>query len=262
MRIFSFILLALWVLADQALKLYTLNTFEFQQPAETVIPGVLALTYTLNKGAAWSLFWGQLGFLTVLRFTVAVMITLYLFRKSVTGWPRIAFAMIAAGAFGNAIDGLHREGVVDMLILWPLTTVYRAIAGTDFPIFNVADIGVVGGALLLVLLSFIAPKQVEPEARTVGQVQGEDEVAFYPPRATALGEADVNEAGFNQTDLDQINLDETPFDPTADVKVYPDPRLSNPDLPEPGLPSTQVPNSDAPSTQADPKPTINLPSKE
>lgn len=182
MRVFSFVLLVLFVAADQALKLYTVLNLEFQGETVTVIPGLLAFYYTLNKGAAWSLFWGQLGFLTALRFTVAVLITLYLLRRSVTGWTRIAFTLIAAGAFGNAIDGFFRPGVVDMLILWPLTTVYRAIAGSPFPIFNLADVGVVGGALLMIVLSFVPQKKrLEPGDR----LPGLDYDAPAPPASSA-----------------------------------------------------------------------------
>ena len=195
MRVFSFILLIFWVIADQALKLYIVNNYVFQETFQTIVPGLLTFTYTLNKGAAWSLFWGQLGFLTVLRFTVAILITLYLFRKSLTGWPRIAFALIAGGAFGNAIDGLLRDGVVDMLILVPLDTVYQAITGSSYPIFNLADVGVVGGALLMVVLSFFTPKKpANPNNVLAQDVSTQDDVVtYYAPQPTVPADAEPKE---------------------------------------------------------------------
>jgi signal peptidase II len=68
--------------------------------------------------------------------------------------------MILGGALGNLADRAFREGdrvlggaVVDFIdFQW-------------FPVFNVADIGVVGGAMLLVLATALEPEP-EDEAAT------------------------------------------------------------------------------------------------
>ena len=217
-RFFSLLLVALWVTADQALKLYTVTNLEFHGPAQTVVPGLLAFTYALNKGAAWSLFWGQLGWLTALRFTVGLVILVILLRPSVKGWSRFALSLIAAGAFGNAVDGFFREGVVDMLILWPLTTVYRAVTGSPYPIFNIADIGVVGGALTMIASSFLSPKTPErPEAAPFEFVDTyTDPYAKDDIKGPARREAQTPQAMYQETGLDAF----TPADRGA-VEVEP-----------------------------------------
>jgi signal peptidase II len=67
--------------------------------------------------------------------------------------PALAGGLVAGGALGNLLDRLLRSGgdglvgghVVDFIDLqW-------------WPVFNVADMGIVGGAILLALLSFRAP---------------------------------------------------------------------------------------------------------
>ena len=55
---------------------------------------------------------------------------------------RLSVAVLCAGAIGNLIDRIRwTEGVVDFIRL--------AILGYEWPIFNVADMAVTSGAILL-----------------------------------------------------------------------------------------------------------------
>ena len=64
--------------------------------------------------------------------------------------------MLLAGTYGNMIDrfltvfGL-RKGVVDMIILNPLDSLWGVIFKSGFPIFNVADVFLVIGVVLLAI---------------------------------------------------------------------------------------------------------------
>jgi signal peptidase II len=154
---FNLSLLTIWILADQLLKAYTVKRVPFYPEAIEVFPNLLSLGYSLNKGAAWSLFWGQLGWLTLLRFVVGVILIFYFLNAPLSRVQQLALSLVSAGAIGNAIDGLFRTGVVDMLILHPLTALYQAIFGNPFPIFNIADVGVVSGAILLIISLLFEP---------------------------------------------------------------------------------------------------------
>ena len=160
MQRFCLGLLTFWILADQLLKTYTVKRVPFYPETIDVIPGFLSLGHSFNKGAAWSLFWGQLGWLTALRFIVGIILIFYFLNAPITRWQRLALSLIASGAIANAIDGTFRSGVVDMLILQPLTAVYQSIFGNPFPIFNIADVGVVSGSILLMLSLVFAPRAV------------------------------------------------------------------------------------------------------
>lgn len=152
----------LWVGLDQALKAWVvgnipLNTYDYVQ----TIPGFLSLAHVTNTGAAWSLFSGATPVLIVVRFVVGTAILIWVLRHPQQ--PRvnaIAYALIVGGAFGNAIDGLLRGHVVDMLQSHWLSAVYRLFGGGNiFPIFNIADVGVVSGVLLLIVASLIQDRR-------------------------------------------------------------------------------------------------------
>ena len=172
MRFFPLLITAVWVLLDQWLKMYVVALHTSGQLAQytynpdpyagtiPAIPGFMNLAYTINLGAAWSLFSGATFGLVILRFVAGVGISWYVWQHF-SKLPRVqavAFALIAGGAIGNAIDGALRGHVVDMLVSHTLTAIYKPFFGTVYPIFNIADVGVVSGVLLLVISSFFAPK--------------------------------------------------------------------------------------------------------
>jgi signal peptidase II len=115
--------------------------------------GVLYVQQTRNSGAAFSLGTGFTVILTVLAVAVVVLIVRIATRLRSTGWA-IALALILGGALGNLIDrlfrapGVGRGHVVDWLSLF-------APYGRYWPIFNLADSGIVCGAILAALLALI-----------------------------------------------------------------------------------------------------------
>ena len=159
-RTFSpLLLLALsWAALDQVFKLYTLANVPAYPERLEVLPGVLAFAYVENRGAAWGIFDGGILPLTFLRAAVGIMILAFLWRHpSLSRLCTVALALIAGGALGNAYDGLARGFVVDTLLSHTLSALYRPLFGTDFPIFNLADVGVVTGTVLLFLGNLFLP---------------------------------------------------------------------------------------------------------
>jgi signal peptidase II len=107
-----------------------------------------AVTWTLvrNSGAAFSMATGYTWLLTLIATGVVVGI-FWMGRRLVSPWWAIGLGMILGGATGNLVDRFFRSPaplrghVVDFLSIgW-------------WPVFNVADPSVVGGAILLVALS-------------------------------------------------------------------------------------------------------------
>lgn len=109
---------------------------------------LVRLTYVLNPGAAFGFSVGPhsrmiFGLLAV----CAAVLILAVVRQTPPGeHPRLAaLALILGGAFGNLVDRVrHAGGVVDFLDV--------GLGSFRWPIFNVADVGVTSGAVLLVLL--------------------------------------------------------------------------------------------------------------
>ena len=143
-------ILALALLAlDQWTKAWTVANFaapvapaiySTADPAKDFLPGIVELTRVHNYGAAWSSFSGQKWLLLGVS-GVIVAVMLVLLAKRIVRHPLgVAGCMlIVSGGIGNLIDRARLGYVVDMLHLefWP-----------SYPVFNVADICVVCGAVM------------------------------------------------------------------------------------------------------------------
>jgi len=144
---------------DQLSKLYISSHLALHQDI-VLIPNFLDITYTLNPGAAFSLFagmpvWFRSSFLLILA-AVAIVVLIVLLAKD----PRLnltsaALALILAGATGNLIDRLWRGPVVDFILMH-----YYAYA---WPVYNVADSAITIGVVLILLASL---KPGEPARRS------------------------------------------------------------------------------------------------
>jgi signal peptidase II len=104
------------------------------------------LSYVENTGAAFSIGTGYTWIFTIIACVVVVVI-LRTSRKIGSVWWAVALGGLLGGATGNLIDrltrppGIGRGYVVDFLAL------------PNFPVFNVADMAVVGSAGLMIGLS-------------------------------------------------------------------------------------------------------------
>ena len=138
---------------DQLTKWWALQTLD-DGPVEVV--WTLRLRLTFNTGTAFSLGAGRGGLVALL--AVAVVAAMLWFGRSVTGPAgAVALGLVLGGAVGNladrvfrADDGLLSGAVVDFVDLqW-------------WPVFNVADMAIVSGAVLLVLTSLREPHADPP----------------------------------------------------------------------------------------------------
>lgn len=112
----------------------------------SIIGDTVTWTLVRNSGAAFSMATGYTWVLTLVATGVVVGI-FWMGRRLVSPWWAVGLGMILGGALGNLMDrffrspGPLRGHVVDFLSIgW-------------WPVFNVADPAVVGGAILLVVLS-------------------------------------------------------------------------------------------------------------
>jgi len=122
-----------------------------------VAKGFFDFTFVENRGAAFGILSGQIVFFIILTVVVGAII-IYFFGKLPKSkeytWVCIALVLVFSGAIGNAIDRAIRGYVVDFLEF----TFIR------WPVFNVADIYVVvGTALLVILLLFVIKEEPQTE---------------------------------------------------------------------------------------------------
>ena len=105
-----------------------------------VIPGFFHLTHILNNGASFGLLRDRVGlFIWITGFALAFILWLVFFWNGATKPIRLLLGLVAGGALGNLSDRMRYGAVVDFLD-------FRGIWAY---IFNVADIAVVCGGILL-----------------------------------------------------------------------------------------------------------------
>ncbi|VCU53696.1 Lipoprotein signal peptidase [Thermus thermophilus] len=138
------VLVPLLIALDQILKLWALENLS---PVPRPLLGdLLYLTLVQNTGAGFGLFQGKAFLLGWLSLLVGTAFLYLLARRRYSLWEALALSLLAAGALGNGIDRLGRGWVVDYL---DLGTSVPFIA--NFPVFNLADVCVTLGAVLLLL---------------------------------------------------------------------------------------------------------------
>ena len=139
---------AVIVILDQVTKALVVANIPLDGYVEA-IPGLFHLTYIRNTGAAFSMLEGQRIFFLVI---TAVFLggVIYCIVKKVFARPYFwIFAAITGGAIGNLIDRIRFGYVVDMI----------AVDFIDFAIFNVADIFITCGAVVLVVYALFFDRE-------------------------------------------------------------------------------------------------------
>jgi signal peptidase II len=103
-----------------------------------VLPGLFHVTYVRNPGGAFGLLpAASTLFLAASIVALIVIVGFYVWRRPSDRLMNLALGLIAAGTAGNLVDRLFHGQVIDWL---------------DFrvwPVFNVADVGLVVGLGLL-----------------------------------------------------------------------------------------------------------------
>jgi signal peptidase II len=132
--------------ADRVTKLWAHDSLRGRPPI-TLIPSVLDLSFTTNRGGAFGLFGGAAWlFFGATLIVCAVIVYASLSLPGATG--AVGLGLVLAGAAGNLTDRLVNTGslsgrVVDFIHLH------------GWPVFNVADSGIVVGAVILVLSTLL-----------------------------------------------------------------------------------------------------------
>jgi signal peptidase II len=133
------------LLADRVTKSLAFDHLQPIAIPHQLVGNVLRLTLLLNRDAAMNLTlgaWSRWGFAAIA--VIGVVLVVRLLRTSSPGarLRGVALGLIAAGAIGNLIDRLRWDrGVVDFIDV--------GVGLHRFWTFNIADSGVMVGALLL-----------------------------------------------------------------------------------------------------------------
>jgi len=140
-----------FVLLDQFIKRIISSSFSFGE-TRSVIGDFFHLTYTRNEGAAWGIFSGQIILLIIIALLALVFIYLSFIKdKKLNNLEIIIYSVLIGGILGNLIDRIMLGYVVDYLSF--------NIFGYNFPVFNLADMGIVTSAFFI--LFFTIKEEIE-----------------------------------------------------------------------------------------------------
>lgn len=139
------VIIAVMVALDQWTKWAIVKNIELGG-THVVIPGFFELTYLRNYGAAFSSMTGVSMWFFALLAIVALVAIAYYFVKTDDTYTELSLALIAAGAIGNLIDRVWLGYVRDFFRFY--------IFGSPFAVFNVADVCLTVGVILLFVVVF------------------------------------------------------------------------------------------------------------
>ena len=132
------------IISTIVLILYQLSKYLIEnnlyKKSVDIIQNVFSLTYVENYGAAWGTFSDNNWIILILTPILIAFIIFYLCKISKNKLEYIAGGLIIGGAIGNYMDRILRGYVVDFF---------------DFkiwPVFNIADIGIVTGCIVMIIL--------------------------------------------------------------------------------------------------------------
>jgi signal peptidase II len=142
----------IWLI-DYSTKVWALNNISQVEPIK-IIGSILQLRLVFNPGAAFS-FGTSFTFIFTILALLAVAVIAYYAVKIADRWWSVVLGVALGGVLGNLTDRIFREPSIfnGHVIDW--------IELPRFPVFNVADMAIVGAALLSVLL---IAKEIPPFA--------------------------------------------------------------------------------------------------
>lgn len=131
------------LLLDIGSKLLVSKIFILNE-SKTIIDNFLNITYVRNTGAAWSILDNNTWIVTVISLLIIIGIICYVYRNRVSKKIlKIGYGLILGGAIGNFIDRIVYGYVIDFIDI--------DIFGWNYPIFNLADMFIVVGVILVMI---------------------------------------------------------------------------------------------------------------
>ena len=110
---------------------------------------IFSFNYVRNYGAAFNIFDGNRLFLSSISIISSFILIYFIFFKEIFNIRnRYGLSLILAGSLGNGIDRIIKGYVIDFI----------NIKIFDFPIFNIADISINIGCIILIFYYFKSKK--------------------------------------------------------------------------------------------------------
>lgn len=140
----NIVIIILGIILDRVTKLWAIKRLSKGRDI-VVIKDFFSFSYLENRGAAFGIFKDKQFFLISITAVAILLMMFYLFsNKTHPKILKISLSLIISGAIGNLIDRIKYRYVVDFIF-------FHYKDKYHFPIFNIADVLVSLGTILLII---------------------------------------------------------------------------------------------------------------
>ena len=137
-----FIITFIVVLVDIISKLVVRHYLPLDNSV-SIIKDFLDFTYVKNTGVAWSIFDDNKYLVLILSGVIIFGIIYYIYKEKPSKFiAKLSYSFILGGAIGNFINRIFYGYVIDFIDI--------KIFNYNYPVFNIADIFIVLGVMLLI----------------------------------------------------------------------------------------------------------------
>ena len=137
-KIKCLVIIIILLILDQLSKYYIFINYEKIINKDLLI---FTFEYVTNNGAAFNILSGNRIFLSGISIISSIILYYFIFIKDTKIINRYGLSFIFAGSLGNGIDRIFVGNVIDFI----------KIKFINFPIFNIADVAINIGALILII---------------------------------------------------------------------------------------------------------------
>ena len=152
-NIFSYLIVGIIFLLDRISKYMIIKSSEPLGELNMSITSYLNFNLVWNNGIAFGLFSFERDFYYNLISLIIILVTLIIIWLAyrAQGLEKIGYLMITGGSLGNIFDRMYYSSVIDFIDI--------SINNFHWFIFNVADIFISLGVILLIILEFFKKKK-------------------------------------------------------------------------------------------------------
>lgn len=136
----NIILTILFLILDIVSKLL-IDNYLVLNKSYKIINNFFYITKVYNEGASWSILWGMRILLILIGIVVLIGLLYYQRKFKENNRNILAFSLLYAGIIGNLIDRIIYGYVIDFIDF--------KLFSYDYPVFNIADICIVVGIILM-----------------------------------------------------------------------------------------------------------------
>ena len=127
---------------DLVSKLFIISNFDYNSNV-TIINKFFYINFVKNEWGAFSILSGNVIFIIIVTLIVFIFIYNYVRNRDLKLLEKVGYGLIMGGAFSNLFDRVIYGYVIDFFDIY--------IFGYDFPVFNIADSGIVIGVIILII---------------------------------------------------------------------------------------------------------------